>query len=85
MDFSADFYSTQFQDQVVIDWEDPRKISFYNLEGKSYSNSLQIDLNYEIVQNLDFRATYKYYDIRVDYRSGSLTKPLQPKHRFSLI
>tara|TARA_R110000764_G_scaffold28677_2_gene67543 strand:+ start:20346 stop:22607 length:2262 start_codon:yes stop_codon:yes gene_type:complete len=82
LDFSADFYSTQFQDQVVIDWEDPRKISFYNLEGKSYSNSLQIDLNYEIVQNLDFRATYKYYDIRVDYRSGSLTKPLQPKHRF---
>ncbi|SHF79544.1 Outer membrane receptor proteins, mostly Fe transport [Arenibacter palladensis] len=82
LDFSADFYSTQFQDQVVIDWEDPRKISFYNLDGKSYSNSLQMDLNYEIVQNLDFRATYKYYDIRVDYRSGSLTKPLQPKHRF---
>lgn len=82
LDFSADFYSTQFLEQVVIDWEDPRKISFYNLDGKSYSNSLQIDLNYEIVQNLDLRATYKYYDIRVDYRTGSLSKPLQPNHRF---
>ncbi len=82
MDFSIDFYRTQFQDQVVVDWENPREVSFYNLEGSSYSNSLQIDLNYEILQDFHLRTTYKYFDVKVDYESGTLDKPLQPSYRF---
>jgi hypothetical protein len=64
-----------------VDWENPRVISFYNLEGSSYSNSLQMDLNYEIIQALHFRATYKYFDVVSEYASGSLTKPMQPSYR----
>src|SRR5690606_8777504 len=82
MDLSFDFYRTDFKDQVVIDWENPQQISFYNLEGKSVSKSLQVDLNYEIIQNLNIRLTYKNYDVKIDYISGTLQKPLQPKHRF---
>ncbi|HVZ25016.1 MAG TPA: TonB-dependent receptor, partial [Sediminibacterium sp.] len=36
-----DFYRNDFTNQVVVDMEDPRTIRFYNLDGKSYSNSLQ--------------------------------------------
>nr|WP_299067395.1 TonB-dependent receptor [uncultured Allomuricauda sp.] len=82
MDFSIDFYRTDFIDQVVVDWENPQQISFYNLEGNSYSNSLQIDLNYEILQDFHLRATYKYFDVVTDYNSGTLEKPLQPSYRF---
>ena len=82
MDFSLDFYRTTFKTQVVIDWEEPQTISFYNLEGKSISESLQLDINYELIQNLNIRLTYKHYNVKIDYRSGTLSKPLQPEHRF---
>ncbi len=82
MDFSIDYYRTQFEDQVVVDWENPREISFYNLDGKSYSNSIQVDLNYEVLQNFHLRTTYKYFDVVTDYNAGRLEKPLQPNYRF---
>jgi len=82
LDFSIDYYHTNFVDQVVVDWENSTEISFYNLEGKSYSNSLQIDINYEIIQNLAVRLTYKNYDVKINYNNTILQKPLQSKNRF---
>ena len=80
-DISIDYYHVNFENQVVIDWETPQEISFYNLNGKSTSNSFQFDLNYEIIQNLDLRATYKHYDVEITYTKGLLEKPLQPRNR----
>ncbi|NAY91243.1 TonB-dependent receptor [Muricauda sp. JGD-17] len=82
LDFSVDFYRTQFEDQVVVDWENPREVSFYNLTGNSYSNSLQIDLNYEVLQDFHLRTAYKYFDVVTDYNAGTLERPLQPNYRF---
>lgn len=82
LEFSADFYRTDFQNQVVVDWETPTEISFYNLNGSSYSNSFQTDLSYEIVRDLNLRVTYKHYDVRIDYQNENLKKPLQPDYRF---
>jgi outer membrane receptor for ferrienterochelin and colicins len=77
-----DYYRTDFRNQVVVDWENPRAISFYNLDGESYANSFQVELNHEILENLDVRMAYKYYDVATDYRSGRLQKPLQAQNRF---
>lgn len=82
MDFSLDYYITDFKKQVIIDWENPQEVAFYNLNGKSVSKSLQVDVNYEIIQNLNIRLTYKNYDVKIDYQSGTLQKPLQPQNRF---
>ncbi len=79
---SLDFYRTDFKNQVVVDWENPQEISFYNLDGKSFANSFQLEVNYELVKNLDLRAAYKYYDVQTKYQTGQLQKPLQAKHRF---
>lgn len=82
-DTSVDFYRTDFQNQVVVDvMNSPQEVLFYDLKGKSYANSLQIDFNYEIFRHLNFRTAYKYYDIITDYLSGEFQKPLQAKHRF---
>ncbi|WP_339625341.1 TonB-dependent receptor [uncultured Winogradskyella sp.] len=80
-DITFDFYRTDFQNQVVVDWENPFEINFYNLEGESYANSFQFELNYNFFDNLDIRTAYKYYDIKTDYTSGQLEKPLIPQHR----
>ena len=80
-DVAFDFYRTDFQNQVVVDWENPREVQFYNLEGSSYANSFQTELNYNILQGLDFRFAYKFYDVKTKYKIGKLEKPLTPKHR----
>lgn len=80
-DVTFDFYRTDFQNQVVVDWENPYEVNFYNLEGESYANSFQFEFNYNAFKHFDVRMAYKYYDIQTDYESGKLEKPLVPKHR----
>jgi outer membrane receptor for ferrienterochelin and colicins len=82
-DATVDFYRTDFQNQAVVDvMNSPQEVLFYNLDGKSYANSLQLDFNLEIIKHLNLRTAYKYYDISTDYLSGSYQRPLQAKHRF---
>ena len=82
-DTTIDFYRTDFQNQAVVDvMNSPQQVLFYNLKGKSYANSLQLDFNLEIIRHLNLRTAYKYYDISTDYLSGSYQRPLQAKHRF---
>ena len=77
-----DYYITDFRNQVVVDWENPQEVSFYNLDGESKGSSFQVEVNYELLPRLDFRTAYKYYDVATDYKSGALQKPLQAQHRF---
>ena len=79
---SVDYYITQFTNQVVVDFEEPREVSFYNLEGESTAKSFQVELDYNLRNHLNFRAAYKNYDVQMDYKSGLLQKPLLAKNRF---
>jgi outer membrane receptor for ferrienterochelin and colicins len=79
----ADFYRTDFKNQVVVDlYASPQQVLFYNLDGSSFANSFQLELNYEITHHFNIRTAYKYYDIQTDYTGGRDIKPLQAKHRF---
>ena len=80
-DVTLDFYRTEFQNQIVVDWENPFEVNFYNLDGESYANSFQFEFNYNAFKGFDIRTAYKYYDIKTDYNSGKLEKPLIPKNR----
>lgn len=77
-DFTLDFYRTDFTNQVVVDWESPTQIRFYNLDGKSYSNSFQAELDYNVMEHWDWRLAYKYYDVQTDYLEGRKERPLRP-------
>ncbi len=78
---SFDFYRTDFQNQVVVDWEDAKRIRFYNLQGESFANSFQVELDYNLLERLDIRTAYKFYEVKTDYLKGTLEKPLTPSHR----
>lgn len=78
---SMELFHNNFQNQVVIDFEDPRAISFYNLDGKSFSNSLQTELRFMPAQHFEARFAYRLLDVQTDYASGRLQKPLTAKHR----
>lgn len=81
-DITFDYYRTDFQNQVVVDFENPQEVNFYNLEGDSYANSFQVEINYNVFENFDMRLAYKYYDVQTQYGSEKLEKPLVPKNRF---
>lgn len=81
-DITLDYYKTDFKNQVVVDYENPLEVNFYDLEGDSFANSFQVELNYNAFNNFDLRMAYKYYDVKTQFISGKLEKPLTPKHRF---
>jgi outer membrane cobalamin receptor len=79
---SIDAYRTDFINQTVVDFDaTPRELNFYNLEGKSYSNSIQVELNYELLTKVDMRLAYRWLDVKTDYQGDLLEKPLISKHR----
>ncbi len=80
-DVTLDYYKTDFKNQIVVDYENPQEVSFYNLEGDSYANSFQAEFNYNVFEYFDLRMAYKYYDVKTDYNSGKLSKPLVPTNR----
>ena len=79
--FGVDFYRNDFKNQVVVDLENARQAKFYNLEGKSYSNSLQAELNFMPAPKLDVRLAYRYFDVKTTYGGELLQKPLTSLNR----
>ncbi|MHC8948100.1 TonB-dependent receptor domain-containing protein [Sphingobacterium hungaricum] len=78
---SVELFHNNFQNQVVIDFENPREVSFYNLDGKSYSNSLQAEFRFMPAQHFEARMAYRLLDVKTDFESGQLSKPMIAKHR----
>ncbi|MBP3943067.1 carboxypeptidase-like regulatory domain-containing protein [Sphingobacteriaceae bacterium WQ 2009] len=78
---SLELFHTNFQNQVVVDYENPREVSFYNLAGSSYSNSFQAEMKYTPLKGLDLRMAYKWMDVQTDYNTGRASKPLIAKNR----
>ncbi len=79
---NGEWYYTGFRHQVVIDMDsNPHAVSFYNLDGKSYSNSYQIEASYPFFRGFTLTAAYRYTDAKTDYKNAAgeirrLKKPL---------
>lgn len=80
-DITLDYYRTDFKNQIVVDLENPQEVNFYNLEGDSYANSFQAEFSLNVFEHFDVKTAYKFYDVKTQYNSGKLEKPLTPKHR----
>ena len=82
LSLTGEWYYTDFQKQVVVDMDsDPHAVLFYNLDGKSYSNSYQIELSYPFFRGFTLTTAYRYTDAKTDYRNAEgksyrLKKPL---------
>ena len=80
---NGEWYYTNFLKQVVVDMDsDPHAVRFYNLEdGRSYSNSFQVEATYPFFRGFTLTAAYRYTDAKTDYRNAEgvirrLKKPL---------
>jgi len=81
-DVTIDYYITDFQNQIIVDFEKQGELQFYNLEGKSFAKSFQIEIDYSINNNINLKSAFKNYDVKKQYNSGFKQNPLTPKNRF---
>ena len=81
-DLSVDFYRTDFVNQIVVDLDvSPQEVNFSNLSGRSYSNSFQIETNYEIAKRTNVRLAYRFLDVKTEFQAGLRQVPLVASHR----
>ncbi len=80
---SADLFRTDFTNQVVMDMDSEiNSVLFYNLNGKSYSNSFLSVLSYEMFKGFNFKLGYKINDVQITFQDGETrSKPMVAKHR----
>jgi outer membrane receptor for ferrienterochelin and colicins len=78
---SFDYFRNDFDKQVVVDLEDARQVKFYDLNGRSFSNSFQAELNVEPARKFEVRLAYRYFDVRTTYGNQLLQKPFTAKNR----
>ncbi|MDP2188083.1 MAG: carboxypeptidase-like regulatory domain-containing protein [Sphingobacteriaceae bacterium] len=82
---NIDVHHTTFENQVVVDYDfSPRQLLFYNLQGRSYSNSAQIEVVLQPARRFDVKMAYRYLDVKTQYQTGLLSKPLIARDRVFL-
>lgn len=80
LQISAELYRTDFQNQVIIDREEHfDMIHVYNLRGKSYSNSAQIDITYEPIKRFVITTAFRYNEVKMTINGDLLDKALSSK------
>ena len=79
---NAEYYYTDFINQAVVDYDsDPTKIIIHNLDGRSYSHTLQVDANYDLTEELNLLAAFRYNYVRCTYGGQLMEKPLQSRYK----
>jgi len=79
---SLDFYRTDFVNQVIADMDaNPQQVIFYNLKGKSYSNSIQADITVEAIPRLDITLAFRYNDVKTTIDGRFMEKPFVNRYK----
>ncbi len=68
--------------QVVIDRDqNASEVHIYNLDGKSFSNSYQVEAVYELIPRLDVVLAFRYNDVRMTTNEKLEREPLVNRYK----
>ena len=84
LELNAEYYYTDFQHQLVMEVdEEPGAPSVYfkNLDGKSYSHTLQLDATYPIFEGFTATGAFRYNDARTTYAGVLRHRPLTSRFK----
>ena len=76
-----DAFANRISQQVIADTETPGELHLYNSPGQGHSEGIAIQADQKIGRLLALRLAYRYAASRMDYLSGTLSKPLWAFHR----
>ena len=78
----VDAYRTDFVNQIVLDRDaSAHQIRIYNLNGKSYSNCAQIQVDYELFPNFDISAAFRFTDVKMTINDTLREKPFVNRYK----
>lgn len=80
--FEMDFYRTDFINQVIIDMDkDPTQALVYDLDGKSFSNSFQVQLTVEPVDRFSIMTAFRLNDVMQTTDGMLMSRLLLPRYK----
>jgi len=81
-EFSIDAYRTSFVNQVVVDIDSlPTAAFFYNLDGKSYANSIQAQFTFEPVKRFQITLAFRYNNVKITEGGHLVEKPFVSQYK----
>jgi outer membrane receptor for ferrienterochelin and colicins len=82
MTINADVYRTDFTNQVIIDKEQNiDQVMVYNLDGKSYANTFQVEVKYELIKRMEVTAAFRYNDVKMTISEELMREPLVNRYK----
>lgn len=79
---TADFYRTEFQNQIFPDYDtSPKQAFIQNFEGKSISNGFQLEGLVKLWEELELKSGYSYLDVTREVNGETQQLPFIPKHK----
>jgi outer membrane cobalamin receptor len=81
-EFNLDLYRTDFINQVVVDLDkDPTFAHVYNLDGKSYSNSIQAQFSFEPAKRFTVLTAFRLNDVKQTTDGKLQQRALLPRYK----
>ncbi len=82
LNLDAEYYYTHFLHQAVVDFDsDPTAIVIADLQGRSFSHTVQFDASCDVIDELNIMAAFRYNHVRCTYGGRLMEKPLQSRYK----
>ena len=84
LELNAEYYYTDFTNQMVINFDGAKgehTLSFENLDGKSYSHTLQIDATYPFFSGFTVTGAFRLNDVKCTYDGVLRQKYLTSRYK----
>ncbi|MEE4175951.1 MAG: TonB-dependent receptor [Bacteroides sp.] len=79
---TAEYYRTDFQNQLIVDVDaDLSEARFYNLDGRSFANNVQLEMSFEPVRRLEMTAAYRLTDVKTTINGLLDAKPFVNRYK----
>jgi outer membrane receptor for ferrienterochelin and colicin len=82
LSLNAEYYRTDFNNQVIVDKEqNSDQILVYNLDGRSFANTYQVEVKYELIPRMDVTLAFRYNDVRMTLSDMLMREPMVNKYK----
>lgn len=72
----ANYFRTDFQNQLVVDVDASHtEVRFYNLNGESFANNLQLEMNFHPMSQIEIVAAIRYTDAKTTINGELVERP----------
>jgi outer membrane cobalamin receptor len=85
LNLTGDYFYTNFENQLIYDMDQSSsELHIYNLRGKSFAHSFQLEGSYEVSEYMRVKAAYKFYDVKSTINGELQQVPFTSRDRFFL-